>query len=112
MKCDRREPCASCSKARVPCIFRAPAPRKRGKKKRTAEELHNVRLKRYHEALKPDVAREEESGDESEQSKSDRKIVSSSQFSQRGYGREDLGVRVPDAGKLIVSGGRSRYVEK
>ena len=51
VKCDRRDPCSNCTKARVDCIFRAPAPPRRRKK--TISEANLIsRLRQYEEMLK------------------------------------------------------------
>ena len=52
VKCDRRDPCSTCSKTRVECVFRAPAPPRRRKRKISSEGDLLARLKRYEELLK------------------------------------------------------------
>ena len=52
IKCDRHNPCSACSKTHMECIYRAPAPPQR--RKRKAEHVDQVMLKRlrqYEEAL-------------------------------------------------------------
>ena len=51
VKCDRKEPCRNCAKARVECIFRAPVPQRRRHRK-PAEATLLARLRRYEELLK------------------------------------------------------------
>lgn len=50
VKCDRKDPCAACSRAHVECIFRAPAPPRRRKRKPPESELL-ARLTRYEQLL-------------------------------------------------------------
>lgn len=52
VKCDKRDPCSTCSKTRVECVFRAPAPPRRRKRKNSPEADLAARLKRYEELLK------------------------------------------------------------
>lgn len=51
VKCDRKEPCRNCVKARIECIFRAPVPQRRRHRK-PAEATLLARLRRYEELLK------------------------------------------------------------
>jgi hypothetical protein len=50
VKCDKKYPCTQCSRAKVQCIFRAPAPPRRGKRKPSEVNLL-ARLKRYEDML-------------------------------------------------------------
>lgn len=51
VKCDKNDPCSSCNKSRVECVFVAHAPARRRKRKLPEEDLL-ARLKRYEELLK------------------------------------------------------------
>ncbi|KAL8789127.1 MAG: hypothetical protein Q9195_006993 [Heterodermia aff. obscurata] len=51
VKCDRKEPCRNCAKAKVECIFRAPVPQRRRPRK-PAEATLLARVRRYEELLK------------------------------------------------------------
>ncbi|MCJ1471357.1 hypothetical protein MMC07_010005 [Pseudocyphellaria aurata] len=50
VKCDRKDPCAACSRAHVECVFRAPAPPRRRKRKPSQSDLL-ARLTRYEQLL-------------------------------------------------------------
>jgi hypothetical protein len=50
IRCDKHHPCQNCTKARAQCIFRAPAPPRRGKRKPPEANLL-ARLKRYEDML-------------------------------------------------------------
>ena len=50
VKCDKRFPCSQCTRAKVQCIFRAPVPPRRGKRKPNEVNLL-ARLKRYEDML-------------------------------------------------------------
>lgn len=51
VKCDRTEQCSNCRKANTDCIYKAPGPRKK-RKRRTPEELLKGKLARYEELLR------------------------------------------------------------
>lgn len=51
VKCDRTEPCANCTKARVECISPSTLPPKKRKKRFPEAELL-ARLRRYEDHLK------------------------------------------------------------
>ena len=51
VRCDRNDPCSGCVKARVDCIFRAPAPPRRRKRKDPEVDVH-ARLKHYETLLR------------------------------------------------------------
>ncbi|KAL9043422.1 MAG: hypothetical protein Q9214_003393 [Letrouitia sp. 1 TL-2023] len=50
VKCDRRDPCSNCTKARVDCIYRAPATPRRRRRRSPERSLH-ARLRRYEQML-------------------------------------------------------------
>ena len=50
VRCDRRDPCSNCTKARAECIFRTPAPPRR-RKRRSPETTLHARLRRYEQML-------------------------------------------------------------
>lgn len=122
VKCDRKDPCFNCHKARVECVFRAPAPPRRRKKKDPEVDLV-ARLKRYEELLVNYGATVDvpDRGEVNDGPVLDRlKILNSFRntpdtstiahddarelVQQHGLGRGD--------GKLITGNGRSRYLER
>lgn len=54
IKCDRREPCSACAKAGVKCVFRAPEPPKRRKRRDSDvdEKKGEKKVKKYEEMLR------------------------------------------------------------
>ena len=50
VKCDRSDPCAGCRKLGIECIFRAPAPPRRRKRRIPETDLH-AKLKHYETLL-------------------------------------------------------------
>lgn len=50
VKCDRRDPCSNCTKARVDCIYRTPATPRRRRRRSPERSLH-ARLRRYEQML-------------------------------------------------------------
>jgi hypothetical protein len=64
VKCDREEPCGNCSKARMECLYIAPNPPKRRKRKAQDHDLL-AKVQRYESILKcHGIALEESPGDE------------------------------------------------
>lgn len=109
MKCDRHDPCSGCHKAQVPCVFRAPAPPRRGKRK-SPEELHQARLKRFEEVRKASEPQRNESRCTSASTDDNGAGVSKEAgVNSTGMGHSPTS---PHTGKLVVEGVRSRYIEK
>ncbi|MCJ1249200.1 hypothetical protein MMC30_006423 [Trapelia coarctata] len=121
VKCDRKDPCSNCNRARVECIFRAPAPPKRRKKKEPEVNLV-ARLKRYEELLKDYGAKVNvpDSGGVHNSPGSDfLKIINSvrnttdapavaQDYDRIAKQQQYLGA---NDGKMIAGNGRSRYLE-
>ncbi|KAK2808467.1 hypothetical protein FQN50_004675 [Emmonsiellopsis sp. PD_5] len=51
VKCDKRDPCSSCTRSGAACVFRAPAPPRRRKGK-TTEGILLARLRKYEEIIR------------------------------------------------------------
>ena len=50
VKCDKQDPCSSCVKSRLECVFMEPPPPRRRKRKTSDDDLH-TRVKHYEELL-------------------------------------------------------------
>ena len=123
VKCDRQRPCASCTKSRVECTYRArQAPRRRHNK--ATEVSLRARLSRLEELLKTAVSRNEsiEADDSSPGAKTtspaseDTDTVSmqlhnSLNFADDPKAPPDVGPFTA-SGRLVSDHGRSRYIEK
>ncbi|KAF1982279.1 putative C6 transcription factor [Aulographum hederae CBS 113979] len=126
VKCDRRAPCAHCTKTEKECSFVAPV---RGKRKRTKlpkEGLH-AKLKRYEELLKSYGAKIEvdEDGEESDDETASPADVDmeedvGGEATRRSTPAVRKGVRsddrysleeLEDTAKLVTKGGTSRYYD-
>ena len=114
VRCDRKDPCFTCSKARHECIFRAPPPPRRGKRKRRKSRLID-RLRRYEELLKShgeeiepfDLSDSDGLDGGSEGNEMD--IVVLDEHLSR---KHIVTSPVPKPGRLIVKHGMSRYLDK
>jgi len=122
VKCDRKDPCSACSKAHVECIFRAPAPPRR-RKRRSPEVGLLARLKRYEELLKSYGAKIDNSNGEGvviDPEGHDMESVTSDDTAGRIHkGSSQAHSKMKEArspgienGRLVVGQGRSRYLEK
>lgn len=125
VKCDRKRPCASCTKARVTCTYRArQAPRRRHNK--ATEVSLRARLGRLEELLKTAVSRNEHADLEDVESESKTSAQSVDDFDtvplqlQNSLNLTEKpkepaftangGLLIP--GQLISGHGKSRYIEK
>ncbi|KAG7001413.1 transcription factor vrtR1 [Physcia stellaris] len=119
VKCDKREPCANCTKARTDCVFRAPTTQRRRPRK-SPEAILLARCRRYEELLRgagvkiessaagPDVAQRVENLTINE---SDQTIKSLGNPSPQSVvlGK---GVRpAAERGQIVVKNGKTRYLE-
>lgn len=113
VKCNKIDPCSNCSRAGVPCVYRAPAPPRRRKKKSPEGDLLS-RLQRAEELLRsygaklnvPDQNMPESlaSGDSLGATRSTPGEVESKVKERR--------VSNGEKGRLIVKDGKSRYLER
>ena len=120
MKCDRRDPCAACTKTRAECVFRAPAPPRRRPRK-SPEAILLARLRRYEELLKGFGVRIEPASSDAEvarrlehmETASDSSITETFENPVQMTSKSKH-ARVPavEHGKIIVKNGKTRYLEK
>lgn len=122
VKCDRKDPCAACSRAHVECIFRAPAPPRRRKRKPPESELL-ARLTRYEQLLpslgaKIDGAHENDATVDPdrrmEQTATPESIAGDSRRELSHPGGKLKNATSPDVQtrRLIVGEGMTKYLEK
>ena len=136
VKCDRSIPCSACTKSRVECVYRDPAPPRR-RKRRTPEDLLIAKVKRYEELLKNagvrvdkvdtvETAELANAGHEHEEEGSSRRQSTNGSSLDHRMDEpvpkqgpviektgNDFGIGKPGfQGKLIVEDGRSRYLDK
>ena len=128
VKCDRRSPCSNCTKARVDCIFRAPAPPRR-RKKINPEAYLTSQLRQYEELLKGfgvklETTTGEYAGDcrdcNSDMDTDQLRIINSVRNNPGDYTSSTKSshkikrVSRPNliGGKMILENGQSRYLEK
>ena len=130
VKCDRLIPtCASCIKSKVECIYRDPDPPKRRKRKHFEEEVQPLlaQLRLYEELLKgagiqppkpPEIEQNSErtpgETTDSENRPTDWKqqlLQASNGVALKKFG-VDVETRGNFQGKILLEGGRSRYLEK
>ena len=118
VKCDRREPCKNCVKARVECVFRAPAAQRRRHRK-PAEVTLLARLNRYEELLKGfGVSIETINGDTEIVNRVENIVIGNE--SPTGQSQENP-ARLPvkrhqaeptvERGEIVVRNGKTRYLE-
>ncbi|MCJ1390838.1 hypothetical protein MMC18_003699 [Xylographa bjoerkii] len=115
VKCDKIDPCSNCRKKGVACVFRAPAPPRR-RKRRSPEAALLSRLKRAEELLQSHRVTNDGKDDESHlvDSHSDDMDVATSVEGQEvtSHTRETpIRSLAAENGRLIVEEGRSRYLE-
>ena len=131
VKCDRQEPCSTCTKSHAQCIYRPSAPPRR-RKRREPEEGLRARLSRLEELLRAAGAKVDtiDAGRNASQGDSGRPEGSASKDTEEGVldsltgkirrysfqnddgrdrGAMDQSV-VP--GRLIAGQGKSRYLER
>lgn len=122
VKCDKKDPCSACSKARVICNFRPPATPRRRKKRSHEEELLE-RLDRYEQLLKNAGIGMPLTQDENTGNNIDGLVNESNAPNQTSIpiDKQDGVVHDPgrvaqpqfkETGKLITGRGQSRYLEK
>lgn len=122
VKCDRKEPCAACSRAHVECTFRAPAPPRRRKRKPPESDLLE-RLTRYEQLLpnlgpKVDGANEQDAmvglDARVEQAAAPERMTGNSRKEWSHAGSKLRKATTPDGqtGRLAISEGKTRYLEK
>ena len=130
VKCDRVIPtCASCIKSKAECIYRDPDPPKRRKRKQFEEEVQPLlaQLRQCEELLKgagiqppkpPEIEQNSERAPaetpDSESLHDDWKhqlLQASNGIALKKFGA-DVEARGNFQGKILLEGGRSRYLEK
>ena len=120
VKCDRKDPCATCTKARTKCVFRAPAPPRRRPRK-SPEAILLARLRRYEELLKGFGVKVEAVNGETEitrQVEAMGIVTSGSPTVTHGDSSEETiakkNVRPPsiERGRIVVKNGKTRYLDK
>ena len=118
VKCDRKDPCRNCVKARVECIFRAPVPQRRRHRK-PAEATLLARLRRYEELLKGfGVKIETITSDAEMASRVEGMIIDTeSTAAQSHENPAHMPVKTKQAqpqverGEIVVKNGKTRYLE-
>ena len=118
VKCDRKDPCGNCVKARVECIFRAHVPQRRRHRK-PAEVTLLARLRRYEELLKGfGVKIETMNGDAEIASRVEGMAIDTENAT--GQSQENPGHRpverkqaqpTVERGEIVVKNGKTRYLE-
>ncbi len=121
VKCDRRTPCNSCTKAHVECAFRDPAPPQRRKRKATEDALTS-RVQHYEELLRglgvDPVAIASDTTSLHHEKQSEQSESSGTEVGLRtghkAFGSNQGLARLPNTntGKIIVEDGKALYVEK
>lgn len=122
VKCDRKDPCAACSRAHVECIFRAPAPPRRRKRKLPESDLL-ARLSRYEQLLpglgaKIDSTNEKDAMIEADQRTEDattpEKTAGYSRKESSRPGGKPKNATSPDVQnrRLIIGEGMPKFLEK
>ncbi|MCJ1477045.1 hypothetical protein MMC13_005716 [Lambiella insularis] len=111
VKCNKLDPCSNCSRVRVPCVYRAPAPPRR-RRKQTTEGALLSRLQRAEELLNSYGARI--NGSEQDRPES----VTSGDSPAAVHTPSDVESKMQqtrlsnsEKGRLIVKDGNSRYFE-
>lgn len=119
VKCDRREPCANCTKARVDCVFRAPTPQRRRPRK-SPEAILLARCRRYEDLLRGAGTKVESLACDSEVAQGVAKlainqsdtIIKTFENSPAPSLVKDVGVRpMAEKGQIVVKNGKTRYLE-
>lgn len=122
VRCDRKDPCSACTRARVECIVRAPAPPRRRSRKPPDSDLL-ARLTRYEQILpsfgsKIDGADGRDamidSGGRMEQARTPERIAGNSRKELSGAGGKLKNAISPDVqtGRSIDGEGKTKYLEK
>lgn len=121
VKCDKKQPCSNCARAKIECIFPGPgrAPRK-SRKPPDAELLERLRrLEGVVQTLNAQVEEHEQEAADRERDNSSRQgSVSENCFAGNGASRNSPSVVVDNSveglesrfGRLVVEKGRSRYI--
>lgn len=121
VKCDKKQPCSNCARAKIECIFPGPgrAPRK-SRKPPDAELLERLRrLEGVVQTLNAQVEEHEQEAAERERDNNSRQgSVSENCFAGNGASRNSPSVVVDNSveglesrfGRLVVEKGRSRYI--
>lgn len=113
VKCDRRDPCAACTKARADCVFRAPAPPRRRPRK-SPEAMLLTRLRRYEELLRGFGVKIESTSSDADvvaRRVQDLEIVSDGKTTQNRDPATQMDGKQAQ-GQMIVRNGKARYLEK
>ena len=118
VKCDRKEPCRNCAKARVECIFRAPVPQRRRHRK-PAEVTLLARLRRYEELLKGfGVKVETLNGDTEIASRVEGLVIGTENAAGQSQenpshiaAKKNQAQPTVERGEIVVKNGKTRYLE-
>lgn len=114
VKCDRRGPCANCTKAQAECIFREPAPVRRRKRKAPETDPYAA-LARYEMILnRLGVNLDTFDGDDTPSKAPEESVQPAHAAAMKEAGRAERanGTGFVNTGRLIIREGRSRYLEK
>ncbi|EER28517.1 Fungal specific transcription factor, putative [Coccidioides posadasii C735 delta SOWgp] len=114
VKCDRQQPCSGCAKAGTDCVYRAPAPPRR-RKRRSPEEILRARLRRY-EAILKNLGVNVDANEGTGPGEKDDGPVSSHDAAQAPKDTsktrpEDVACLGSKLGRLIVVDGKPRFLE-
>jgi hypothetical protein len=112
VKCDRRPGgCLNCTKARVPCIYKAPPPPRRRKKGEPDVEV-STRLRLYEEALRQLGVNPEDVIREATVKNANRPGLDVKSYVHRRVPETQDDSRIPpDVGILVTEENKSRYLE-
>lgn len=116
VKCDRRDPCAACTKARAECVFRAPAPPRRRPRK-SPEAILLARLKKYEDLLRGFGVEIEPNDGDVVRRMEDVAIASDKPATHQSPDQvlindKQARFRAVENGKIVMKNGKVRYLEK
>ena len=120
VKCDRKDPCATCTKARAKCVFRAPAPPRRRPRK-SPEAILLARLRHYEELLKGFGVRVEAVNSDTEITRQVEAMgivshgsatVADGDSGQKPAIKKETRLPAVENGRIVVKNGKTRYLDK
>ena len=120
VKCDRKDPCATCTKARAKCVFRAPAPPRRRPRK-SPEAILLARLRRYEELLKGFGVKVEAVNSDTEMIRQVEAMgivshggttVADGDPDQKTTIKKETRPPTVESGRIVVKNGKTRYLDK
>ena len=121
VRCDRREPCAACTKSRADCVFKPPAPTRRRPRK-SPEAILLTKLRRYEDILKKNGVRIDPPKGETDLSQTVEEMTISKQncATVNHEPSDQVSVKssierhrkeAPGKGEIIMKNGKTRYLE-